>query len=136
MTTPVTPLRYLGRGWGFPVVPGSVDGRFAIEEGPEKVRRSILIILETEPGERIMNPGFGCPLRSYLMQPNSVGTRTLIERDVTFALGRWEPRIDLVAVEVTAGDDPSMAEIAISYRHIRDGRPGNLVYPFFLGPAV
>lgn len=133
MTTPVSPMRYLGRGWGFPVRPGPVDGRLAVEEGPAKVRRSILIILETEPGERIMNPTFGCPLRSYLMAPNSIATRTLIGRDVEAALRRWEPRIDVIAVDVTPGDDAAMAEISIAYRHIRDGRPGNLVVPFYLG---
>jgi uncharacterized protein len=133
MTTPVTTLRYLGRGLDFPVRPDPSDSGLAVEEGPEKVRRSILIILETDPGERVMNPTFGCPLRAYLMQPNSVATRALIRRDVETALNRWEPRIDLVAVEVAPGDDASLAEISIAYRHLRDGRPGNLVYPLYLG---
>jgi hypothetical protein len=132
MTTPVTTLRYLGRGLGFPVRPDAVGGRLAVEEGPEKVRQSIWIILDTEPGERVMNPAFGCPLRSYLMRPNSVPTRALIQRDVELALTRWEPRIELVAVEVTEGDDPALAEIEISYLHVRDRRPGNLVYPLNL----
>jgi phage baseplate assembly protein W len=136
MSAEITPQRYLGVGWGFPVRPDAADGRLRMEAGAEKVRRSILIILETEPGERVMNPAFGCPLRSYLMQPNSVGTRALMKRDVELALGRWEPRIELVAVDVTPGDDPSLAEISISYRHIRDGRPGNLVYPFYLASAT
>jgi phage baseplate assembly protein W len=132
MSADVTPVRYLGRGWGFPVRPGIADGRLAVDEGTEKVRRSMLIILETEPGERIMNPAFGCPLRSYLQQPNSVATRALIARDVEAALRRWEPRIELAGVEVVPGDDPSEVLIGIAYRHVRDGRPGNLVFPFFL----
>jgi len=132
MTTPITTLRYLGRGLGFPVRPDAVDGRLPVEEGPEKVRQAILIVLETEPGERIMNPAFGCALRGYLARPNSVSTRALIQRDVEIALRRWEPRIDLVAVEVTEGEDRALARIEISYLHVRDGRPGNLVYPFDL----
>ena len=42
----------------------------------------IYLILETEPGERVMRPGFGCGLRRYLMKPNTSATRALIERDV------------------------------------------------------
>lgn len=121
----------LGRGWGFPVRPADT-GRLALVAGPEKVAQSIRIILDTEPRERIMRPDFGCGLRRYLMQPNTVATRALIQRDVERALTTWEPRIDLTSVQVDPGDDPSLVLIRISYVHARDGRPANLVYPFFL----
>jgi uncharacterized protein len=123
-------VRYLGRGLAFPVAPdGPGLGR---AEGAEKVRQSIHIILDTEPGERLMRPTFGCGLRRYLMTPNTASTRALIQRDVTDALTAWEPRIRLQDVTVSPGDDPALVVIAISYVHVRDGRPGNLVYPFYL----
>jgi phage baseplate assembly protein W len=123
--------RYLGRGWAFPVArDAAAEGPTA--EGVEKVRQAIGIILETEPGERIMRPSFGCGLRRYLMKPNTVATRALIQNDVQRALTFWEPRITLQQVTVTAGEDPALIYIAISYVHVRDGRPGNLVYPFYL----
>jgi uncharacterized protein len=124
-------LRYLGSGWSFPVAPGAARS-LPLAHGPEKVAQSIRIILDTEPGERIMRPTFGCGLRRHLMQPNTVATRSLIERDVSQALAQWEPRIRLEGVAVTPGADPALVEIAISYVHVRDGRPGNLVYPFYL----
>lgn len=126
-----TMLDMLGRGWGFPVRPTDV-GRLSLVAGPEKVAQSIRIILDTEPQERIMRPDFGCGLRRYLMQPNAVATRALIQRDVERALATWEPRIELTSVQVDPGDDPALVIIRISYVHVRDGRPGNLVYPFFL----
>jgi phage baseplate assembly protein W len=129
----VSSLAYLGRGWSFPVEPGR-DGRLDLASGPEKVRQSIRIILETEPGERIMRPDFGCGLRRYLMRPNSVATRALIRHDVEVALATWEPRIALTSVDVVPGDDPALVQIAIAYVHVRDGRRDNLVHPFFLEP--
>ena len=84
-------LAYLGRGWAFPVEPGT-DGQLDYAYGPDKVRQSIRIILDTEPGERIMRPDFGCGLRRYLMRPNTVATRALIQYDVQLALTNWEPR--------------------------------------------
>jgi uncharacterized protein len=124
---------YLGRGWGVPLAPDPA-GTLARVEGPEKVRQSVAIILDTDPGERIMRPTFGCGLRRYLMKPNTVAIRALIQHDVTRALGRWEPRIQVTSVTVTPGDDPSLVIIAIAYIHVRDGRTGNLVYPFYLEP--
>jgi hypothetical protein len=123
-------VRYLGKGLAFPVAPA--NAALGIAEGAEKVRQSIQLILETEPGERIMRPTFGCGLRRYLMKPNTASTRALIQRDVSDAIANWEPRITLQQVSVTPGDDPALIFIAISYVHVRDGRPGNLVYPFFL----
>jgi Bacteriophage baseplate protein W len=128
----MTTLNFLGRGWSIPLRPDERRGQFEYESGPEKVRQSIAIILDTEPGERIMRPTFGCGLRRYLMKPNTTATRALIQRDVAGALRLWEPRIEAQSVTVTPGDDPALVLIEISYIHKRDGRQGNFVYPFYL----
>jgi phage baseplate assembly protein W len=127
----VSTLRYLGKGWSFPIAPGA---RKALDlvQGPDKVKQSIRIILDTEPGERIMRPTFGCALRRYLMKPNTIATRSLMSSDVGQALAQWEPRVRVSQISVDPGDDPALVLIGISYVHVRDGRPGNLVYPFYL----
>jgi hypothetical protein len=33
---------------------------------------------------------------------------------------------------VPGDDDPALVYIVIAYLHVRDQRPGNLVYPFYL----
>lgn len=123
--------RLLGRGWSFPVT-ALAAGRIAFADGPEKVAQSIQLILVTEPGERVMRPSFGCGLRRYLMSPNSNATRALIRLDVERALTQFEPRIQLREVRVDPGDDPALVLISIAYVHVRDQRPGNMVFPFFL----
>ena len=60
-------------GWSVPLNPAFAGG-LAYAAGPEKVRQSIHLILDTEPGERIMRPDFGCGLRRYLMKPNTTAT--------------------------------------------------------------
>jgi phage baseplate assembly protein W len=122
--------RLLGRGWRFPLLPDK--GALRYGDGAEHVVQSIRLILETEPGERLMRPSFGCGLRRYLMKPNTTATRALIRGDVELALATWEPRIELRRVDVLPGDDPALVEIHVAYIHVRDGRPGNLVYPFYL----
>jgi len=122
---------FLGNGWTYPVAPGR-DGALAYTAGPDKVAQSIWIVLDTAPGERVMRPTFGCGLRRYLMAPNTTATRALIKHDVQIALANFEPRITVTDVEVTPGDDPALVLIRIAYVTVRDNRPGNLVYPFFL----
>lgn len=124
-------LRFLGRGWNAPVLPDNM-GALEYAEGPEKVAQSIRIILETEPGERIMRPSFGCGLRRYLMRPNTSATRALIKHDVELGLGNFEPRISVNNISVDPGDDPALVLIRIAYVHVRDNRPGNFVFPFYL----
>lgn len=126
-----TTLDFLGRGLALPLVPGD-DGRLPGVAGPARVRQAIFVILDTEPGERVMLPGFGCGLRRFLMQPNNNATRAQIEREVGDALKRWEPRIAVSEVAVEAGDDPALVLIQVRYVHVHDNRPDNFVYPFYL----
>ncbi|MBQ0957495.1 GPW/gp25 family protein [Ideonella sp. 4Y11] len=121
----------LGAGLGQPLAP---DERGALPQvaGPEKVRQAMLTILDTDPGERLMRPAFGCGLRRWLMAPNNATTRTQITREIEQALARWEPRITVQAVDVAATNDPSTVLIEIHYAHVLDARQDVLVYPFYL----
>lgn len=79
-----------------------------------------------------MRPTFGCGLERFIMQPNTSATRTQIAKEVERALTAFEPRINLTRVEVSPDREPSVVMIHIHYTHARTGRPGNLVYPFYL----
>ncbi|MFJ7204032.1 GPW/gp25 family protein [Streptomyces sp. NPDC098789] len=111
---------------------GDRPGAPAWLSGPAVVRQSIETILETEPGERVMRPTFGCGLRRHLMAPNTPATRGAISAEISEALTRWEPRIRVTEVSVTPGEEPTMVWIDIAYVHLLDLRPDNLVYPFYL----
>ena len=123
--------QWLGTGLRFPVRPDPLTKALPQVAGMERIRQSIEQILDTEPGERIMLPDFGCGLRRYLMEPNTLTTRTAIAKDVEGALARWEPRIRVTDVSVTAGDEPELAWVSISYQRLSDLRQDNLVYPFY-----
>lgn len=124
--------RWVGTGLRFPLRPDDITGRFEYVDQMEIIRQSVATILDTEPGERIMLPSFGCGLHRYLMEPNTLTTRTAMADDITHALQEWEPRLRLVNVAVTPGEDPSLVWIEISYVRQADLRPDNLVYPFYL----
>jgi uncharacterized protein len=122
----------LGTGWEFPPRPDERTGALDWERGATLVRQSILLILDTEPGERLMRPEFGCGLGRFVMEPNSPATRAAIGREVEASLGQWEPRITVEGVEVTATDDPTIVLVSIGYRHVRDQSAAVIDVPFTL----
>jgi phage baseplate assembly protein W len=120
MFTTTGPARdVLGTGWRFPPEAAS-SGRFELRSGPALVRQSILVIVGTERGERLMRPDFGCRLRRFLMEPNTPRTRAAIAADVQAAITQWEPRVRLDPVEVATTNDPSAVLVSISYTLVRD----------------
>jgi phage baseplate assembly protein W len=124
--------QWTGTGVRLPFLPDPGTGSLAWVAGMDLIRQSVSTILDTEPGERVMLPGFGCGLRRYLMEPNTLTTRTSMEADIRTALETWEPRIRLVNVAVTPGEDPYLVWVDIAYVRLADLRPDNLVYPYYL----
>ncbi len=57
------------------------------------VRQAVLLLLSTQPGERVMRPEYGCELHRLTFSPNDDTTAGLAIHYVRRALERWEPRI-------------------------------------------
>jgi len=113
--------RLFGKGIAFPPRIGS-DGRVAWSAGPGNIRDCIRIILLTEPGERVMLRSFGGGLQRFLFEPNIVTTHRLIQKHITQALERWEPRIKLTTVYVEPDPgDPRAAVVTIEYKLVTTG---------------
>ena len=124
----------IGRGWEFPPRIGRRGG-ISLVGGETEIEQSILIILRTAPGQRVMRPEFGCDLHELVFMPNNSDTASRVKRSVRQALGRWEPRIQVVEVDVTADpDDPARMLIDVQYRIKATHDRRSLVYPFYLIP--
>nr|WP_221382018.1 GPW/gp25 family protein [Actinoplanes polyasparticus] len=128
MTSP----EFLGRGWAFPI-----DGPPRYAEGAEKIAMSIRLILSTAKGERPMRPGFGAGIHDQVFAADSAALRGVLAADVRDALTRWEPRVDVLVVDVEAADtDPSRLLISISCRIRANNAALNIVYPYVLNEGV
>lgn len=125
----ITPA-FLGLGWAFPIT--TEAGRTAVVAYDEDVRQAILIILGTDPGERVMRPDFGAGLSAFVFEPMTPATLESLRRRVQDALIDWEPRIDVEQVLVTAVPDEGKVLIDMHYRVRATNSHANLVYPFYL----
>jgi Bacteriophage baseplate protein W len=123
---------FLGIGWAYPTTLAP-DGTIAEAVYEEDVCESIWIILGTNPGERVMRPGFGAGLKQFVFEPVNSTTLALIKTRVQEALIDWEPRIDVMSVQVTPQfNGSSLVLIDVNYRVRATNAVGNLVYPFYL----
>jgi phage baseplate assembly protein W len=123
---------FLGRGWKYPV---EVDrsGGIAQSENDEAIRQSILIILGTAPGERVMRPNFGCSIHDLVYAPNNMNTASLAAHFCVEALSKWEPRIDEIEASADASTvDANRLDISIKYKVRATNNSRNLVYPFYI----
>jgi len=116
----------LGQGLSFPPRVGP-DGRLAWSAGEDNVRDLIRVILTTEAGERLMREDFGCGLRQYLFEPNTVATRQRIQDSITQAIARWEPRASVDAVTVDPDDDdPRRVNVNVQFRLVATQGAGSI----------
>jgi phage baseplate assembly protein W len=127
----VTNNAFLGTGWAFPVT-ASPSGDLATISASDDIQQSILIILGTTPGERVMRPDFGAGLKTLLFSPLNTTTAALAQYHVQTALVQWEPRIDTITVTVTPQPQTGSLTIDIRYRVRLTNVFYNLVYPFYL----
>ncbi|WP_068398348.1 GPW/gp25 family protein [Kribbia dieselivorans] len=127
---------FIGRGWSFPVRADATGG-IALVSGSKEIEESIRLILATSPGERPMRPEFGCAVHDYIFAPADASTAGDIAYAVRVALDRWEPRIELEAVDVRFDEvEQGTLYIDIHYTLRGTNDPRNLVFPFYVIPPT
>ena len=123
---------FLGRGWAMPVALDPRTGLVASVAYEEDIRQSILIILETSPGERVMRPNFGCGIHEMVFTAVDSTTLQRIRSTVEEALRRCEARIDVLDVNIDeAATLDGQLLVEIEYRVRQTNQLGNLVFPFY-----
>jgi len=89
----------------------------------DAIMASVIQIVTTMRGERVMRPDFGCNAFSYVFENNSDSFRVNAEREIRQALAKWERRIRVDAVDITTDDisEPGQILIDITYTILSTG---------------
>ncbi len=126
---------FLGTGIAFPFT--MRDGRLVEAAGEQSIHDSILLILRTARGERVMRPNFGGGISDLVFLENSTTTSTVVGETVRRTLIEFEPRIDVEDVRVTPdADEGHRLNIEIEYKVRTSNRTENIVYPFYLENGI
>ena len=78
--------------------------------GIDHLRQSILDILTTYPGERIMRPEYGSRIRDLIDRPVNAQWLADLYFEVACAIQRWEPRVRVLRV---AASVPQPGRVAL-----------------------
>ena len=70
--------------------------------------------LYTRPGERVMNPNFGCIIWGLLFEPLNAATKNLITQNLTEIINA-EPRVSTTSIFVSEYEHGLMVQIELLY---------------------
>ena len=98
-------------------VRNSTTGGIAMVEDAASVRQSILLLLSTRPGERVMHPNYGSELYRLVFSPNDNTTAGLAIHYARRALTRWEPRVQILNLDASRNpEEQSHLDLILDYR--------------------
>lgn len=80
-----------------------------------------------------MSPDFGCGIYDLVFSVINTGSIGMIKESVREALTIWEPRIDIMKIDVSQDEkDEGKILISVDYQVRATNNEFNLVYPFYL----
>ncbi len=80
------------------------------------IARSVRNIVLTTPGEKIFDPNFGSNIGEILFENIDEITAVSIQEEIQNSLENYEPRVELIDVNVRPNYDMNQFDVIISYR--------------------
>jgi len=131
--TPGESAGFLGRGWSFPPRFDPAKGEITMVEREADIRESLRILFLTRKGERVMHPNYGCALHDLVFEPMNSQTAAAIDQTIRQAILFYEPRIDVLSVDVqTQNFLEGRLSIQLDYRIRATNTRQNVVFPFYI----
>ncbi len=84
------------------------------------IKRAVMNLVLTNPGERFFNPSVGCKVRGLLFEPLDFITASSIKSEIEYTIRAFEPRVSLKAVDVELDEDNNGFNVIIDYTIIGD----------------
>jgi len=84
-------------------------GFFCIQSGVDQVKSDMIVLLLTNPRERVMLPDFGTPLRKLFFDPNDPILVREAKAMIANSLKLWEPRVAIENIYIQSRLDSGSA---------------------------
>jgi len=106
-------------GCPYPIVKNP-RGLLRTQNGMSQVKSDLLVLLLTQPGERVFLPDFGTPLRDLLFEPNDSEVEERARSMIIQSISTWEPRItvDNIFINYNIEDDLSSEDDRTESEHV------------------
>jgi hypothetical protein len=80
-------------------------GYFRKQSDLNQIKSDLLILLLTNPGERVMLPEYGTDLRGLIFEQNDSILASKARDIIIASIRQWEPRVTIQQLDVFAGPD-------------------------------
>jgi len=91
--------------------------------GQRLLKNNVLQALLTLPGERVMRPFFGTPLRSFAFQSMTEQSVSGLKSEIIASVQLHEPRVQVSSVDITTRADIHNVTIKLVCKEIDRGLP-------------
>jgi len=83
-----------GKGLDYPFIIEA--GQIRTTEYEAKINAALLMLFDTDVGERFMNPAYGCRLKRLLFEQDSETFEIMARQYIESAIEIWEPRVQRI----------------------------------------
>ena len=80
------------------------------------IARAVRNIVSTTPGEKLFDPDFGSSVSEILFENVDDITAVSIKDEIRSSLANYEPRVELIDVNVNPNFDANQFDVIITYR--------------------
>ena len=80
------------------------------------IARAVRNIVSTTPGEKLFDPDFGSSVGEILFENVDEISAVSIQDEIKNCLGNYEPRVELIEVNVNPNYDENQFDVLITYR--------------------
>lgn len=111
------PIKNTPIGINLPITSGPVSGYFdQSTDSFTAFRMNIINLLRTVPGERRMNPSFGCRLWSLTFEPNDDFIPAKVQKIITEDISKWISGVTVSSVDVKYFEDDTSTDLRDIYK--------------------
>ena len=103
-------------GLVFPLTRGNVGYFDQSTDSFTAYRMNIINLIRTKPGERRMNPTFGCRLWNVVFEPNDDLIPYKVNKIITEDIARWVDGVTVASVDVKYFDDDQSVNLKDIYK--------------------
>lgn len=93
----------------------------------EILKASILFIVMTAKGERVMLPEFGTDIQKKVFDQNDATLQSAIENEISQAVALWDPRIEIISIETIRKENEISCKILYKDKRDQESVPNEVV---------
>lgn len=124
--TPLTKKREIYSDIGKDLLLNPVSSDVSRKINEEAIKESIKNLVLTDRGERLFQPNVGCDIRAMLFENFTQETVDTMRNMIFETIEAYEPRCELLGVDVTGRIDSNQIRVIITFAVINNEEPTTL----------